>query len=90
MTTTSKMTFRKNSSTNKFVSAINASKKFLQKNCKEYSCGSNFPGVLTGESCMVLEQYFKLDRRSESTILSTTVLSIILSAHLSANKSVDI
>ena len=30
---------------------------------------------------LVLEQYLQLDPRSESTTLSTTVLTIILSAH---------
>ena len=33
------------------------------------------------KTVLVLEQYFKLDPRSESTILSTTVFTIILSAH---------
>ena len=45
-------------------------------------------GVLTGESCIGdVGQYFNLDEmdpRSESTILSTTVFIIILSAHHSS------
>ena len=49
---------------------------------------STCPGVLTVvKSCVekvvlvVLEEYFKLDPRSESTILSSIVLTSILSAH---------
>ena len=40
---------------------------------------STCPGVLTGENYIgvVLEQYLKLDPRSESTTLSTTILTII-------------
>ena len=37
----------------------------------------------------VVEQYFKLDPRFESTTLSTTECSIILSAHHWVDKSVE-
>ena len=42
---------------------------------------STFPGVLTEEILLMLEQYLKLDPRSEYWTLSTSVLIIILRVH---------
>ena len=56
---------------------INARNTNVAENL-QFIMQSTFPGVLTGEILLVLEQYLKLDPRSEYWTLSTTVLIIIL------------
>ena len=64
----------------KALCQINAKNTHVTENL-QFTMQSLFPGVLREKIVLVLGKYFKPDPRSESKLLSTTVLTIILSAH---------